>query len=55
MQLAEEYAKKEDFQMKGPPRKIKEKILEQEEREREREREREVYILVQEDRPRVRL
>jgi len=38
MQLAEEYAKKEDFQMKGPPRKIKEKILEQEEREREREK-----------------
>ena len=38
MQLVEEYIKKEDFQMKGPPRIIKEKRLEQEERERERER-----------------
>ena len=51
MQLVEEYIKKEDFQMKGPPRIIKEKRLEQEERERERE----VYILVQEHCPRARL
>ena len=52
MQLAERYIKKEDFQMKGIPKKSRKR---DKNKNHNSDRGRRVYILVQERRPRARL